>query len=71
MILHPGDLVKIDLGVHIDGYIAQSGFTWIMSETQDLPIKGRAADVLLATHLAAEAVLRLLKPGQTVRDNDY
>ena len=66
--LQEGDLVKIDLGVHIDGYIAQIAFTWILTTDRNSPIQGRAADVLYATHLAAEAALRLLRPGQKVNE---
>jgi methionine aminopeptidase len=66
--LQEGDLVKVDLGVHIDGYIAQIAFTWIITADRTSPIKGRAADVVCAAHLAAEAALRLLRPGQMVSE---
>ncbi|RTG80055.1 uncharacterized protein DC041_0011917 [Schistosoma bovis] len=57
-----GDLVKIDVGAHIDGYAAIVGHTFVVGASQDNKITGRKADVILAAH-AAEAVIRLLKPG--------
>ncbi|VDP24943.1 unnamed protein product [Schistosoma margrebowiei] len=58
-----GDLVKIDVGAHIDGYAAIVGHTFVVGASQDNKITGRKADVILAAHAAAEAVIRLLKPG--------
>jgi methionine aminopeptidase len=65
-ILREGDVVKVDLGAHIDGYITQVAFTWPITSKKDQPIIGRAADVICASHLAAEAALHLLKAGNTV-----
>jgi len=59
-----GDLVKIDLAVHIDGYIAAAAHTIIaMKQPPSEPITGRKADAICAAHFAAEAALRLLRPG--------
>jgi len=58
--LADGDVVKIDLGVHVDGYLAQVAHTVVLSNP---PITGRKADVLAAVHTAAEATIRLMKPG--------
>ena len=60
--LKDGDVVKLDLGVHVDGYIAVVAHTVILSEAK----KSRAADALLAAHYCAEAALRLVKPGSEV-----
>jgi curved DNA binding protein len=60
--LKEGDVAKIDLGVHIDGYIAISGHTVFVSANND-KITGRAADVMLAAHEAKEAALRTLLAG--------
>jgi methionyl aminopeptidase len=38
-VLKNGDLVKIDLGAHVDGYIADSAITVIVGENQDLSLK--------------------------------
>merc|ERR1712235_137683 len=53
------DIVKLDLGVHIDGYIAVVAHTVFMSEEK----KGKAVDAMLAAHYCAEAALRLVAPG--------
>eukprot|EP00457_Paulinella_chromatophora_P009099 gb/GEZN01009153.1/.p1 GENE.gb/GEZN01009153.1/~~gb/GEZN01009153.1/.p1 ORF type:complete len:370 (-),score=83.88 gb/GEZN01009153.1/:117-1226(-) len=53
-----GDTVKIDLGAHIDGYLAVAAHTIVLG-----PIAGRLGDCMLAAYYAGEAALRLLKPG--------
>lgn len=58
-----GDLVKIDLGVHIDGYIALVAHTAVVQSDKSAPIAGRQADVILAAYQAVQAALRQLKPG--------
>uniref|UniRef100_A0AAX7T723 Peptidase M24 domain-containing protein n=1 Tax=Astatotilapia calliptera TaxID=8154 RepID=A0AAX7T723_ASTCA len=62
-ILKDGDLVKIDLGVHVDGFISNVAHSFIVGVTKDNPLTGRKADVIKAAHLCAEAALRLVKPG--------
>merc|ERR1712218_715743 len=61
--LADGDLVKIDLGAHIDGFIAVVAHTLVVGATGDSPVTGKKADAILAAHLASEAALRLVKPG--------
>jgi len=64
--LQPGDVVKIDLGVHIDGYIALVANTIVIPEAgspENTPITGRKADVVCAAYYGAELAIRLLKPG--------
>jgi len=61
--LAEGDLVKIDLGAHIDGFIAVVAHTFVLGASADAPVTGRKADVIMAAHLASEAALRLVKPG--------
>jgi len=51
--LKDGDLVKIDLGVHIDGYISVVAHSHIVSITAQ-PLTGKKADVICAAHYAAE-----------------
>lgn len=58
-----GDLVKIDLGVHIDGYIALVAHTVVVQSDPNAPVVGRQADVILAAYQAVQAALRQLKPG--------
>jgi curved DNA binding protein len=61
--LADGDLVKIDLGAHIDGFIAVVAHTLVVGASGDSPVTGKKADAILAAHLASEAALRLVKPG--------
>lgn len=65
-VLAEGDLVKIDCGVHIDGYIAVVGHTAVVGRGGLL--EGRAADVTAAAFTAAECAQRMLKPG--VKNSD-
>ncbi|XP_077459989.1 proliferation-associated protein 2G4-like [Stigmatopora argus] len=61
--LRDGDLVKIDLGVHVDGFIANVAHSFVVGASKEKPITGRKADVIKAAHLCTEAALRLVKPG--------
>ncbi|XP_055787048.1 proliferation-associated protein 2G4-like [Salvelinus fontinalis] len=63
IVLKDGDLVKIDLGVHVDGFISNLAHSFVVGVTKDAPLTGRKADVIKAAHLCAEAALRLVKPG--------
>jgi len=58
-----GDMVKIDMGAHIDGFIAVVAHTLVIGASADSPVTGKKADAILAAHLASEAALRLVKPG--------
>jgi len=62
-LLADGDLVKIDMGAHIDGFIAVVAHTIVLGASAEAPVTGRKADVIMAAHLASEAALRLVKPG--------
>merc|ERR1712050_772520 len=44
--LKKGDTIKLDLGVHVDGYIAVVAHTIILSDQK----KSRSVDALLAAH---------------------
>jgi len=61
VIIKENDLVKVDLGAHIDGFIAVVAHTVVAGNQR--PVKGRAADVYLAAYNAAEVALRLVRPG--------
>ncbi len=61
-----GDWVKIDLAVHIDGFIASVAHTLICPAadgTPAPPASGKQADVLAAAACAAELLPRLVRPG--------
>lgn len=59
-----GDVVKIDLGVHFDGYVALAAHT-VVCQAQNSVVAGRKADIILAAYKQAQAAFRLLKPGNT------
>jgi len=61
--LKDGDVVKIDIGVHLDGFIAVAAHTHVVGNSSGRPTTGKAADAICAAHLAGDAILRLLKPG--------
>ena len=62
-VLNHHDLVKIELGVHIDGYIAAVGTSLVVGATPENPVTGPKADVILAAHNGIETALRLMRPG--------
>ncbi|KAL8208785.1 hypothetical protein R6Q57_008197 [Mikania cordata] len=64
-VLEEGDILKIDMGCHIDGFIAVVGHTHVLKQG---PVTGRAADAIAAANAAAEVALRLVKPGKKVPD---
>ena len=64
MILKDNDVVKIDLGCHIDGYVAVVAHTIVVGATREKKVTGRRADCILAAYYAAEAALRLIKPAE-------
>jgi curved DNA binding protein len=59
-----GDLVKVELGVHIDGFPAFVGHSFVI-KSDNAPVTGPKADAILAAYKAKEAALRLIKPGHT------
>ena len=66
-VLKDGDMVKIDLGCHIDGYTSQAAHT-VVVQSADAPITGKAADVMQAATQCYEAAARLIKPGKKVSE---
>ncbi|KAJ2662457.1 hypothetical protein IWW48_001866 [Coemansia sp. RSA 1200] len=61
--LKNGDVVRIQLGAHVDGFAAVVGDTIVVGTSAESPVTGKKADAIAAAHYAAEAVQRLLKPG--------
>jgi len=57
--LKEGDVCKIDLGVHVDGYVALVATTVVVG-----PVTGRAADAILACKAASDVIIRMLQPGK-------
>jgi curved DNA binding protein len=57
--LKDGDVVKVQLGVHIDGYAVVHAETIVIGSK----VEGAAADVVAAAYEAAQAAMRTLKVG--------
>lgn len=57
LIINDNDLVKIDLGVHIEGYIVDTAFSIKFNEEKSLE------NIIVATDTALEAAKMMVKPG--------
>eukprot|EP00252_Welwitschia_mirabilis_P019011 TRINITY_DN428_c0_g1_i1.p1 TRINITY_DN428_c0_g1~~TRINITY_DN428_c0_g1_i1.p1 ORF type:complete len:394 (+),score=110.68 TRINITY_DN428_c0_g1_i1:287-1468(+) len=64
-VIEENDTLKIDMGCHIDGFIAVVAHTHVVKEG---PVTGRGADVIAAANTAAEVALRLVRPGKKNKD---
>ena len=77
--LKNGDVVKLDLGIHIDGFIAMAAHTIVVHPKEEAKqeegeeeekvsepakVSGRKADVILAAYKAIQSAYRQMKPGQ-------
>jgi len=60
--LKAGDVAKIELACHLDGYVGAVGHTIIVGGEE---VADRRADVIMAAYNAAEVALRLLQVGNT------
>lgn len=63
--LKNGDIAKIDMAVHVDGYIASAGHTVLVGNDA---VSDNKADVVQCAWTAAEAVLRLVRVGNKSSD---
>ena len=61
-----GDLVKIDLGTHINGFIATGATTVVCGENPLGQVTGRQADVIACAYTCFEVAMRLVRPGLKV-----
>lgn len=61
--LAAGDVVKLHLGAHIDGFASISAETLVVGASAEAPVTGRRADALQAAWTAAEVAMRLVKVG--------
>lgn len=57
------DVVKIQLGAHIDGFASITAETIVVGASAENPVTGRRADVIKAAWTAAEAAMRTVKAG--------
>ncbi|MHA2007738.1 MAG: type II methionyl aminopeptidase [Promethearchaeota archaeon] len=62
LVINEGDLVKIDLGVHIEGYIVDTAFTANFNEDPSLE------NITQSTEVALEAAKMLVKPKVNTKD---
>jgi curved DNA binding protein len=60
-LLQEGDVAKIDLGCHLDGFVAQAAHTVVVSADPASKVSGRKADAVLAAYHAFRAAQRLIK----------
>lgn len=61
-----GDVVHIDLGIHVDGYCAQVAHTVQVTENNELGVDEKAAKVIAATHSILNTAMRKMRPGTNV-----
>lgn len=59
-----GDLVKIELGAHVDGFAGFAAHTIVVQSDAKAAVTGKKADVILAAYKAIQAALRVIRPGQ-------
>ena len=64
-LLQEGDVAKIDLGCHLDGFIAQAAHTIVVSADAASKVSGKKADVILGAYNAFLAAQRVIKEGAT------
>jgi len=65
-VLAKNDVVKIDLGAHIDGFIALAARTLVVEPEGD--VTGKVADVITAAQVAMNAAIHTLQIGKTNED---
>mmetsp|Transcript_29132 Transcript_29132/g.98235 ORF Transcript_29132/g.98235 Transcript_29132/m.98235 type:complete len:409 (-) Transcript_29132:95-1321(-) len=65
--LAEGDVVKLDVGCYVDGYIAVAAHTLIVGAafSPEAPLTGPRADAFVAAHICGEVATKLLRPGNT------
>lgn len=66
-VLADGDIVKIDLGVHIDGFIAVVAHTLVVGSTAsaEAPHDGPLGNIFSAAHVCSEVATKMVRPGNT------
>lgn len=67
-ILKEGDLLKIESGVHIDGYPAFIAFTTLVHSDPNIKLDGKKTNVLRAVIEASKEIVDAMKPNHTNRD---
>ncbi|KAG8346877.1 putative Metallopeptidase family M24 [Trypanosoma vivax] len=65
-VINLGDVVHVDLGIHVDGYCAQVAHTMQVTESNELGDDAKAAKVIVATHNILSTAVRKMRPGISV-----
>lgn len=60
--INDGDIIKIDVGCHIDGYATQAAHTIVIAEGK---VNGRKADTVLAAYHAHQVALKTIREAAT------
>ncbi|CAD5226752.1 unnamed protein product [Bursaphelenchus xylophilus] len=68
--LKDGQVVKIDLGAHVDGFVAHAAHTTVVGASKDNKVSGKKANVILGAYNALEAALRHLHPSKGKNSQD-
>ncbi|VDM44912.1 unnamed protein product [Toxocara canis] len=63
VVLRNGQMVKVDLGAHIDGFIATAAHTVVVGASSSEKVSGTKANVIMAAYNAMEVAMRMLRPG--------
>jgi len=68
--LKAGDVAKVDMGAHIDGYMASAGHTYLVPPESGVQeaTSGRIADVICAAYYASECAFKLCQPGRSASE---
>jgi len=61
-VLKEGDLVKVDIGVHVDGFIADTAFSYSIGKLEE------NEKLIVAANSAVDAAVKLVKPGIAVNE---
>lgn len=64
------DKAQIDLGAHVDGYIATVAHTVVVGSSKDNKVTGVRANVIKAAYDAMEVAIRMLKPESKHKNMD-
>ncbi|KAI8319632.1 Creatinase/aminopeptidase [Martensiomyces pterosporus] len=67
-VLREGDVVKVEVSAHIDGYISSAAHTTVATNSPSIAIEDRRADAISAAYYASEVAVRMIRPGQTARN---
>ena len=61
--LKAGDVVKIELGTQISGFVALSAYTVAVPSVKEPEVNDKRADVIAAAYTACDAAKRMVRPG--------